>query len=120
AYFAAQDSGRALLQYRRAQQIAPRDTELNLALARIRSSRQDIQGDDVVLIDSLTALTLPLMTLDELNWLAFILWTACFVVAGVYVAQPRWRNAARVVLFVLAILLVLGFALWYSRVYSSV
>jgi tetratricopeptide (TPR) repeat protein len=119
AYFAAQDSGRALLQYRRSQQIAPRDTELNLALARIRSSRQDIQGDDVALIDSLAALTLPLMTLDELNWLAFVLWSACFVTAGVYVTQARWRNAARVALFALSILLVLGFALWFSRIYTS-
>ena len=119
AYFVAQDSGRALLQYRRAQQIAPRDTELTLALARVRSSRQDIQGDDAALIDSLAALTLPLLTLDELNWLAFVLWTACFVMAGIYVARPRWRNATRVVLFALSILLVFGFALWFSRIYSG-
>lgn len=32
-YLAMQDSGRALLQFRRAQQAAPRDVELNLALA---------------------------------------------------------------------------------------
>ncbi len=120
AYFAMQDSGQALLMYRRAQQLAPRDTDLNMALARIRASRLDIQGDDAALVDSMAALTMPLLTSDELNWLMFGVWSACFVAAGIYVLHLKWRNPLRALLFVLGLLLIFGFALGFSRVYTNV
>jgi tetratricopeptide (TPR) repeat protein len=120
AYFAVQDTGRALLEYRRAQQIAPRDAEINLALAHIRASRADIQGDDAAVVDSLAALTIPLLTLEELGWLTFVLWTAYFILAGFYVVRAEWRSVIRMVLFVSSVLLLFAFALCFSRMCAGV
>lgn len=119
-YFAQQKAGYALLQYRRAQQLAPRDPELNIAMALVRAGREDIQGDDTALVDSLAALTIPILTFDELNWLSLALWTGCFVLAGVYVTRPGWRNSSRIALFVLGIGLLLALVLWSSRVYATI
>lgn len=118
-YLAMQDSGRALLQFRRAQQAAPRDVELNLALAQTRAGRIDIQGDDAALMDGLAALTIPLVSLDELNWLAFGLWTLCFGLGAIYAVRPGWRPAVRLLLVITGVLLLMGLVLWCSRVYTS-
>jgi tetratricopeptide (TPR) repeat protein len=118
-YSAVQDNGRALLMYRRAQQLEPRDTDLNLALARVRASRSDILGDETALVDSLAAATLPLLTLEELNWLMLGLWAFSFVLVGVYITNREWRSVLRAFLLAWAVLLILGFALWFSRVYTG-
>ena len=64
-YFQLHDMGRALLNYRRAQRITPRDSLLNTHLARLRSTRLDVQGDETALVDSLAALTTSSLTGDE-------------------------------------------------------
>src|SRR5690242_19210137 len=46
AYYQSGDMGRALLNYRRAQEIWPRDSELASNLARVRIERVDLLSDD--------------------------------------------------------------------------
>ncbi len=116
-YFADQEPGKALLNYRRAQQVAPRDSEVSRQIARIRSFRTDIQGDDVILIDSLTALTSSILTLSELGWLALGLWLMLFVGINTLIIKANWRNHLRGPVLVLLILTISIVCLWGSRAY---
>lgn len=118
-YFQLHDMGRALLNYRRAQVIAPRDTLLNAHLARVRSTRLDVQGDETVLVDSLAALTTSSLTGDELRWLAFSLWGLFFSVVLVAIVRVRWRDILRGPLIVLGIALLWALILWGSRSYAT-
>ena len=119
SYFEQHEYGRALLNYRRAQQLAPRDLDLSADLARVRSLRIDVQGDETALVDSLALLTSAALTETELNWLVLALWTSSFVLLSLYILKDRWRTVLRGPSLVLALLMILGLILWGSRSYSS-
>ncbi len=119
SYFEQHDYGRALLNYRRAQELAPRDLDLSADLARVRSLRIDVQGDETALVDSLALLTSAALTETELTWLVLGLWTSSFGLLYLYILKSRWRAVLRGPLLVLALLMVLGLILWGSRSYSS-
>ncbi len=116
-YFVTQDLGRALLNYRRAQTLTPRDFDINLAIARVRESRSDILGDETALLDSLAALTAGLITLEEFNWLVLALWTVTFVFVGWLALSLKWRPLIRGLLIFFGSILVIALVLWFSRTY---
>ena len=117
-YLQLHDLGRALLNFRRAQRITPRDVALSEALARVRARRSEIQGDEIALPDSLAALTSGLLTIEEFNWLMQGLWAIEFAALGLFLMRPDWRSALRGPVLLLSVLLLAGFALWAGRQYS--
>lgn len=119
AYYAQADLGRALVNYRRAQVLTPRDASLSRALAQVRSQRRDIQGEELAPLDGLTALTVGVLRMDELFVVVGLAWAAFFVLLAVYWVQPQWREVLRVVLLISGVLLVFGLLLLGSRWYST-
>jgi hypothetical protein len=118
-YYAAGDLGRALLNYRRALEIMPRDADLNVAIARIRAERLDVQGDEAELLDSIAALTAPVLTLSELAWLVLGLWTLWFGLLLVAVLRRHWRDVLRASLLIVGVVLLIGVLLLGSRLYVA-
>lgn len=119
AYYQMGDLGYALLNYRRAQEVMPRDDDLKVNITRIRGERFDVQGDDTEFLNSLAALTMEVMTLNELSWLAFGLWTLCFVVIFIRILRAGWRETLRIPVVVIAMLLLTAAALLGSRLYLT-
>lgn len=112
AYYAVGDLGRAMLSYRRAQEIIPRDGDLNLNLARVRTRRINIQGDESALVDSLTVFTQGIMTVEELTWLVFLSWSTWFVMAAGWLLRVDWRARLQIPVWMVGgVLLVLGLLL---------
>ncbi len=117
AYYASGDNARALLNYLRAADIAPRENDTQLQIARLRARREDgnmQESDALVLFGSLTNAWL---TYDELNVLTWCVWTSFFVVWAIFFRQKHGRQRLRSVLFVnasvMAVFLLLLFSRWY-------
>lgn len=119
AYYAGQDFGRAILYYRRAQALIPRDPDLNANLALARAQRMDLQGDETALVDSLAALTASILTTAELAALALFLWTVFFVVLIVSMIRAAWRDSLRALLVILGAGGLASLVLLGSRAYVN-
>jgi hypothetical protein len=109
AYFKASDLGRAILSYRRAQRLLPRDGDVaaNLKLARAQTlDRIEVkdEGAVVALVRHLVGWT----TLDEAATAALVLWMfLCALGIGAILWQ-RKRRALLYLVGVVALLLLLG------------
>lgn len=115
AYFQLNDPGRALLNYRRAQELRPRDGELNINLALARAQRIDVQEADEALLHALADSTRTMMTLGELSaGVAFMWWLVCGL-STAWLLVPRYRPRLRLPLGIGALLVAGGFALLFSR-----
>jgi len=121
AYFKQADVGRAILNYRRAGWISPRDADIhaNLALARSqRLDRLEDEGEDALplrLADASRSLTL-----DELATSALALWFLCALLLIAFsLAQhgSGLREGLQYALIVAALLLCAGVFLLASRLY---
>lgn len=107
AYYQAGDMGRSLVNLLRAQALTPRDGDLNLNLARIRSEREDIQGDETGIIEGMATLTNSILTFSELAWLTLLVWFGWFALLAAWVLRENWREGLRVpLLFGAAVVLV--------------
>ena len=116
-YYQLQDLGAALVNYRRAQIVQPRDAQINSGLARIRSLRTDIQGDETALIDNIAAMTVPIATSLELTWAMSALWCLYFGFVIVMIIRKQSRDSWRGTFVLLSTILLFGLLLWGSRVY---
>lgn len=116
-YYQLRDWGRALVNYRRAQVIQPRDAQISASLARVRALRTDIQGDETALIDSIAALTIPVVTNVELTAIVSGLWGLFFSFVFALIVRRSARDSLRGVLILLLVLLLFSLTLWASRVY---
>lgn len=119
AYYEQGRLGDALLNYRRAQMIRPRHSQLNTNIIRIRSERVDFQGDEVVLIDRLATLSERSFSLMEISWAVFLLWSLLFFTGTVWVLRPSWRSRLVWPCIVLGIVVGIGFSLLLPRLYTS-
>jgi tetratricopeptide (TPR) repeat protein len=119
AYYESGDNSRALLNYRRAQNLIPRDLDLSAAMAFIRAQRLDLQGDETGLLESLSVLTSGVLTLTELGWIGFVVWTLWFGLLCVAILRNRWRDALRVPLILLGIVVLVSLLLLGSRLYIT-
>lgn len=117
AYFQAQNLGMALLNYRRAQILTPRDRELNVNIARVRAERVDIQGDETALVDSLASLTNSVLTINELGWVTFFSWALFLGILALWVMREQWREVLRGPLLGAGILMISAGLIFGCRVY---
>ncbi len=117
AYFETENLGKALLNYRRAQILMPRDGELSANMARVRSERVDIQGDETILVDSLASLTSGVLTFGELGWVTLVLWTLFFVIFAIWLVRREWRDILRVPLIAASVLMMSAAVILGSRMF---
>jgi hypothetical protein len=117
AYYQVGDLGHAMLYYRRAQDYFPRDGNLSLGLARVRSRRIDIQGDETPFTDSIAALTLDSLTIRELSWLVLLIWSGWFGTLTFYLRRIERQESLRIGLIIGGGLLLIGCVLLASRLY---
>ncbi|HRQ37044.1 MAG TPA: tetratricopeptide repeat protein [Chloroflexota bacterium] len=111
AYYQNGELGRAILNYRRAEQLAPRDGDIqhNLALARAQATEQLPQTPDTIVTIFLADMA-GWLTLNETAVLTLLLWTllcvAVFVVRRL--GHGRGRTLLKNSLLPLALLFVLS------------
>jgi tetratricopeptide (TPR) repeat protein len=109
AYFKSGDLGRAILNYRRAQRLLPRDADIaaNLTLARAQTKDQ-LGTEESGLAQFVTHVLVGWTTLDEAAALALGLW---IVLCGLFIAKMvlrRWHGVLfRIVTLVVAVALAL-------------
>ncbi len=111
AYYHRGDLGWALLNWRRAQALAPRDGDIGRQLSLARRERTDIQGDETGWLEGLAALSTGLVTPAELGWLALLVWSGWLGLISLGLVRRAWRDGLRPLLIVggvvVAVLVVL-------------
>lgn len=90
----ADDLGVALLHYRRALTIAPREASAQLGAAVVRALRTDIQTEEPGFVPAVARFTADTLSIAELRWLGALLWAATFGLGGVWLWRPG-RGLAR-------------------------
>jgi tetratricopeptide (TPR) repeat protein len=115
AYYQSGDLGRALLNYRRAQEISPRDTDLADNLVLVRKERLDLQSDETGFTEGLAALTVGVLNLSELSVVVFFVWVLWFVLLGTAILKTAWRYRARIPLLLIGLALLIGLFLLGGR-----
>jgi tetratricopeptide (TPR) repeat protein len=120
AYYQSGDMGRALLNYRRAQEIWPRDSDLANNLTRVRMERVDLLSDDTGFSESLLALTRGIFNLSELSVLVFVIWLVWFSLLGFGIIKTAWRSKVHPPLLVTGVFLLSGLFLLGGRIDTSI
>jgi len=125
AYFKQGDSGRAILNYRRAERLAPRDADIqaNLALARAQSLDQlEETSNSSGFFGNLAAVTAGWLTLNELAIITLGLWMLfAFLVIG-FGGSKRGsglREGIGYALVVASLLLAVGLVGLVSRLHMT-
>ncbi len=121
AYFKRGDLGHAILNYRRAQKLSPRDADIraNLALARGKTT-DNIQSSGAVL-NQLAAFSEYWLTLDELAWSTLVLWIllAALIIGISWVYRPAIQRLLRIGAIAVAGLFLAGAVMFASRIIVS-
>ena len=117
AYYETGQLGLALLNYRRAQQIAPRDAILGKNIALARSERVDFQQGEARWIDRLAVSTQSFLTLPELGWSILATWVLWWAGAGVWALRADWRSALRWPMAMVGAGLLVGSVFFGARYY---
>ena len=119
AYFKQGDLGRAILNYRRAQRLTPRDADvianLNLARARTVDQLETTGGGLTNLIQAAE----EWLTLNEALVLALALWVLICYFAILAILLPRLRRVFGWVMAVLALFLMIGLISVANRFYTD-
>lgn len=120
AYYEMGLLGPAMLNYRRAQQWTPRDTDVRAGLALVRAVRVDFQGDDAALVDRLATLSAGALTRPEQIALTLVIWTLGFGLAAAWVFGwlPR-RRETTTALVAAALVVALAVVLLAARTYTD-
>lgn len=113
AYYKQEDPGRAIVNYRRAQQLAPRDPEVkaNLALARAQTVDRVEAADDGGLWSQLGQALRSWFVLDELAMAALGAWVLTvflLILAGAARAGSRWRRSMQHGLVAVTVMLLIS------------
>ena len=110
AYFKAGDLGRAILNYRRAQRLLPRDPDVvaNLQLARAQTQDRLEAEDSGASVLFVRRILVEWTTLDEVAALALGLWVVLCALIVATLFWPRGRVGLRYGIVVVGILLALG------------
>ncbi len=118
AYFKQGDLGRAILNYLRAERIAPRDGDVKANLDFARSQTLDVlESNEAPFVRFATGLLLR-VTIGELGAVALALWllfSACLLLA--MIGPRHWLAWARPVTLAAAVLLMLGGGALAGRLY---
>lgn len=124
AYFKQGDHGRAILNYRRAQQLAPRDPDIeaNLSLARSRTADQFEAAEESGFLVLLGKSVQQRFALNEVAmaalgaWILFVFLLILFATAR---AGSAWRKALQYGLVITAVILVVGVTTLGSSLYTA-
>jgi len=130
AYFRQGDDGRAILNYRRAQRLMPRDPDVaaNLALARARAvDRFDVAedaatGDDAGALEGLVRMVAARLTLDKVALVALSAWMLFVLVLILFISTregSQARHSLRYTLAVAAVVLAVGVLALGSVMYAG-
>ena len=122
AYYKQGDLGRAILNYVRAEKLAPRDADVRANLEVARSQTIDLPGSDeqIVLIRLVVAAQARLTT-NELAAATLALWLLLALPLAIvlYGKAERLRRAASYAAVVLGLVLVMGAISLSGRVYAE-
>ena len=115
AYFKAGDLGRAILNYRRAQRLLPRDPDVaaNLELARAQTvdrleADKRHPSDGGTLVDFVRRVLVEWTTLDEAAAITLGLWVVLCALIVTAILWPRGRQGLTYGIAVVAVLLAVG------------
>ena len=122
AYFKQADYGRTILNYRRAQRLAPRDADIavNLALARAQTVDQFEAMEDENLLGSLGGAVRSQFTHNEVALgalAAWILFVFLLILFGSAKRGTAWRKGLQYALITAAVVLVVGVVALGSSLY---
>lgn len=120
AYFKQGDLGRAILNYRRAQRLDPRDADIaaNLSIARAQTVDKldaPVEGG----LSNLVQLAEEWLTLSEALLLALALWLLVGVLALVALLKPTLRRWCAIGMGLLTIFLIAGSISMANRYYKN-
>jgi tetratricopeptide (TPR) repeat protein len=109
AYFKAGDLGRAILNYRRAQRLLPRDADVatNLQLAHAQTVDR-LESDGGTLADFVRRVLVEWTTLDEAAAITLGLWVVLCALIVAAILWPRGRQVLTYGIAVVAVLLAVG------------
>jgi hypothetical protein len=117
AYYENGQLGLALLNYRRAQQINPRDVDIGVNIALVRSERLDLQQGGANWLNTVAMTTRSSFTLSELSWTVFFLWLLFFGLVVAWIIRASLRKRLRWLLVIGAACLLIGLAFLTTRMY---
>ncbi len=118
AYFKQGDIGRAILNYRRAERLAPRDPDIRANLSLVRAQTVDkIQADNANFLSQWVTLAQNWLTLNEMAVLALALWVVLsgLMITFIFLRPGRLRTITLYGVVALALLLGIGLALMGER-----
>ena len=120
AYYKSGDLGRAILNYRRAQLIWPRDSDVdtNLQLARDQTVDQ-LESDGNSLIDSLRHLLVEWTTLNEAAGIMLGIWLFLCAMIIAAIIWPRGRRTLHYAIAVIAVIFLIGVITFGIRLSDS-
>lgn len=119
AFYHTGEQGHALVNYLRAHQLEPRYAPLDALIARIRAERIDRLRPEAELIDLAGTLTNAVLTLRELELLAFLMWTAwCGLLAQGMLRAIGWKRL-RLPFAVMTLLLIIVLGILLLRQYVT-
>jgi tetratricopeptide (TPR) repeat protein len=116
AYYAAGVLGQAMLNYRKAALYLPRDTDLNINIARLRAERATLMTGEIDWLHQLATVTNDTFTLFELSLLTFVGWIMFFGMLAIAIVRGSSANY-RFFVAIVGIGLLAGLVLLGSRAY---
>jgi hypothetical protein len=119
AYFKSGDLGRAILNYRRAFYMAPRDREIttNLTIARVQTLDR-LDGGDTSGLENMVQFVEEWLTIREAAVLALLLWLMVSSLLTVAILTRRLRKYALWGAAVIGFFLIVGLFSMAGRVYT--
>ncbi len=117
AYYESGQLGSALLNYRRAQQINPRDVDVGVNIALVRSERLDLQQGGANWLDAVAMTTRGSLTFLELSWAVFCMWSSFFGLVIVWIMRVNLRKRIKWLSVIGAACLLVGLLFLTSRLY---
>lgn len=117
AYYKHGDLGWAILYYRRAHHLEPRDPDVRNNLVVARSQTLDQLEAEEGILTNFVQIAEAWLTLSEASILALILWLFIGLFALVAILSERLRRFSLWAIFVVAVFLVLGLISMANRYY---
>lgn len=117
AYFMQRDYGRALLNYRAAQALQPRDDTLQQQIVLTRARASQIHREETDLLTLIADATRLSLSIPELGWLSFGLWCGLFILFSLHTIIKRAQDVQRLFLGAYLVIFFVTFSLFANRIY---
>lgn len=120
AYFKQGHLGQAILNYRRAYRLDPRDVDNNANLALARSQALDkLEAANDGAMTNFVRVAEDWLTLNEASMLALVLWLLLCGLAVVAILLPRFRQVSLWTMVVIGLFLIVGVISIANRLYNE-